>query len=100
MHKKTFNVDIDDQLSEQFSNQIEERGFTKYRAIEAAIRAFLVLPSEVQVALMSNAADAYSILLRGLVEVEIQKHLDDLGPAKEKFLALLRQAKAKGPRKK
>jgi hypothetical protein len=101
MHKKSFSVDVNDELSEKFSAQSDERGYTKYRAIEGALRAFVAMPPELQVSLMSaNKKDAYTILVDGLVRAEIAAHLDRLGPAKEEFLALLRQAKAKAARKK
>ena len=101
--QKNFNVNVSEKLSDAFSAQVDERGYTKYRAVEGALRAFIALPAELQVQLISNAkseSDVYAMLVRGLVETEIAKHLDDLGPAKEKFLALLKQATAKKPRKK
>jgi hypothetical protein len=101
MHKKTFTVDVNDDLSEAFSAQVDERGYTKYRALEGAMRAFVALPAEVQVKLMSNSMkESYDVMVRGLLEAEVSKHLDKLGPAKAKFLALLREAKAQEGRKK
>jgi len=95
---KNFNVNIDESLAEEFSIHIDARGFTKYRAVEGALRAFMALPAEVQTRLIANQnTDIYSILVRGLVDSEIQKHLDKLGPAKEKFLALLTQAASPKP---
>ena len=100
MHKKSFNVDIDEKLSDEFTAQIDKRGYTKYRAIEGALRAFMALPLEIQGKLITNdIGDIYSMLVRSLVDAEIQKHLDDLGPGKEKFLALLKQATKTKPRK-
>ncbi len=96
MYKKPFTVDVDTELSEKFSLQVDERAYTKYRAVEGAIRAFMALEPKLQVQLMNNKIeDVYAMLVRGLVETEIRKHLDELGPAKEKFLALLKQAKEK-----
>ncbi|MHC4207359.1 MAG: hypothetical protein ACYSTT_22110 [Planctomycetota bacterium] len=101
MHKKTFTVDVDDDLSEAFSAQVDERGYTKYRAIEGAMRAFVALPPEVQVSLMSNKIDdTYGVIVRSLLEKEVLAHLDTLGPTKAKFLAMLKQAKAQEGRKK
>jgi septation ring formation regulator EzrA len=61
-NEKSFGIKIDPELSERFSEHVLERGYTKYRAIEAALRAFIALPPEVQVGLMSNKVDAFSIL--------------------------------------
>jgi len=30
MHRKTFSVDVNDELSEKFSSQIEERGYDDF----------------------------------------------------------------------
>lgn len=93
MHQKSFNVDIDEKISDAFSAQVEQQGYVKYRAIEGALRVFMSLPLELQSQFISNDIDdVYTTLVRGLVDAEIQKHLDELGPAKEKFLALLKQA--------
>jgi len=54
MHKKSFNVDVDEKLSDEFSAQVEQRGYTKYRAIEGALRGFMVLSAENQVRLISG----------------------------------------------
>jgi len=95
------NVNIDAALYDSFSEQTDERGQTKYRAVEGALRAFIALPAEVQTQLISDREkDTYSILVQGLVDSEIQKHLDKLGPVKEKFLALLTQATSLKPPKK
>lgn len=64
MHKKTFTVDVDEELSEAFSAQVDERGYTKYRALEGAIRAFIVIPAEIQVKLMSNTKENIAELLQ------------------------------------
>ena len=100
MGKIPFNQDIDEKTGQEFSAQAEERGYTKYRAVEGALRAFMALPSEVQVRLMStNETDAYAILLHGLVDAELAKEIESLGPSKKEFLALVRQAIAKVSRK-
>jgi len=54
MHNKSFNVDVNENLSDEFSNQISERGYTKYRAIEGALRAFMALSPAEQVQWMSQ----------------------------------------------
>lgn len=52
--QKNFNVNIDAQLSDGFSAQVEQRGYTKYRAIEGALRGFMALSAEDQVRLISG----------------------------------------------
>jgi len=42
-NRKAFTVDTNISLSELFTKQALERGFTKYRAIEGAIRCWLAL---------------------------------------------------------
>lgn len=91
--QKNFNVNVDAKLSDVFSEQAEQRGYTKYRAVEGALRAFIVLPPELQVKLIAGTdKDLYTTLVQGLVDAEIQKHLARLVPAKEKLLSLLKQA--------
>ena len=94
MHEKAFNVDISDDLADKFSALAEKLAMHKYRVIEGAVRAFLVLPADVQVAVITadEGTDIHTILVEALLETEILKELDQLGPAKEKFLVLLRQA--------
>jgi len=55
--QKNFNVYVDEKVANAFSEQIDERGYTKYRAVEGALRAFIAIPPEVQVELMSNPPD-------------------------------------------
>ena len=53
--KKPFTVDILEDLSEEFEDFRVNSGFTKWQAITGAIRAYMALPADVQVAL--NAPD-------------------------------------------
>lgn len=79
MHKKTFTVDVNDELSEAFTTQCDERGYTKYRALEGAMRAFISLPDEVQVSLMkSNNRDAHNIIYQSLRDIELTRILKAL----------------------
>jgi len=90
--RKAFTVEIEPGLAQLFTKQVEERGYTKYRAIEGAIRVFTALPPDIQGKLIANSIeDIYPMLVHALVDSEIQQHLDSLGPAKDKFLALLTQ---------
>jgi hypothetical protein len=50
--QKNFSVNINENLSDLFTTQIAERGFTKYRALEGAIRLWLSIPPDEQVKLM------------------------------------------------
>lgn len=52
--QKNFNVNIAAQLSDEFSTHVEQRGYTKYRAIEGALRGFMALSAEDQVRLISG----------------------------------------------
>jgi len=74
--QKNFNVYVDEQVATAFSEQVDDRGYTKYRAVEGALRAFMGLSPEVQVDLMSNADSKVTQLLEKsyhLSDAEIQK---------------------------
>lgn len=75
MHKKTFTVDVDEELSEAFSKQVDERGYTKYRALEGSIRAFMAIPADIQVKLMSNTKKNIAELIQSssLSDDQIEK---------------------------
>ena len=101
MKRKSFAVDVSEELPEQFSEQADSFGYTKYRAIEGALRAWMALPPDLQVKLMSNSTpDVRQSITESLLGLAIQAHLDELGPAKEEFLALLKQAKEQAAQKK
>lgn len=101
MHKKTFTVDVDDGLSEAFSAQVDERGYTKYRALEGALRAFIAIPPEAQVALMSNGAEAEDILLNSFRDMGLEVDLQKLSPAQRvQILTLAKEAAKTISRKK
>lgn len=87
-----FNVNVDEKIAEMFSTICDERGYTKYRAIEGALRAFISLPDELQVSLMkSTNQDAYKLLVQGLRDIELIKGLQDLTP--EQRLILIESSK-------
>ena len=52
--RKAFTVEANEELSKRFSEQVEERGYTKYRAIEGAIRMWLTLTPHEQVELIKG----------------------------------------------
>ena len=51
--KKPFTVDIWEDLSDEFEEFRIKSGFTKWQAITGALRAYMSLPADVQVALNS-----------------------------------------------
>jgi len=90
--QKNFNVNVDEKIADKFSEQIELRGYTKYRAIEGAMKAFTALPDQLQVALMkSTNQDTYKLLVHGLRDIELIKGLQALTP--EQRLILIESAK-------
>ena len=95
MHKKTFTVDVDDEVSEAFSAQVEKRGYTKYRAIEAAMKAITAMPPEAQVALMTNGTDAKDILLNTFRDMGLEVDLQKLSPAQRAQVLVLAKEAAK-----
>ena len=96
MHKKSFNVDIDDKLSDRFSAQVEERGYTKYRAIEGALRAFIAMPAELQVQLMGNQiSDVLQLMKEKLLDADLIQRLEKLTPDQRDQLVLLAKKGAK-----
>ena len=90
--QKNFNVNVDEKIADEFSKQIDERGYTKYRAIEGAMKAFISFPDELQVALMkSTNQDTYELLVHGLRDIELIKGLQALTP--EQRLILIESSK-------
>jgi len=95
MHKKTFTVDVDDDVSEAFSAQVDERGYTKYRALEGAIRAFMAIPPEAQVALMSNSSNPKDILVSAFSDIGLEEGLKKLTPVQRSHILALAKEVAK-----
>ena len=52
--QKNFGVNINCKIADSFTEQVEQRGQKKFRAIEGSIRLWLSLPSEVQALLIAN----------------------------------------------
>jgi hypothetical protein len=96
MHKKPFTVDCDEQLSELFSKQVEERGFTKYRAVEGALRAFIALPKELQVELMNNQiSDVSQLIKEKLLDADLLEKMRKLTPEQRNQVVFLAKKAAK-----
>lgn len=51
--KRSFTVDIVEDLSDEFEDFRVKAGFTKWQAITGALKAYMALPADVQVALNS-----------------------------------------------
>ena len=47
--KKNINVNIDKKIADEFARQTDERGYTKYRAVEGAFRLWLQANPDEQV---------------------------------------------------
>ena len=88
-------ISINEQLAGEFSKLIEDSGYTKYRAVEAALRAFMGIPPEAQVALISNDVDAKELLTRTFRDVGISEYLEGLSPERRSQILLLAQQAAK-----
>lgn len=96
MHKKPFTVDVDDDVSEAFSDQIEVRGYIKYRAIEGALRAFMALPPELQVQLMNNnVSDVSHLIKEKLLDADLVSRLGKLTSEQRNQLVALAKEGAK-----
>jgi hypothetical protein len=52
--EKNISAFINQQVSEDFKNQCEKRGFIKYKAIEGALRLWLTLSQQEQVELIEG----------------------------------------------
>jgi len=90
--EKNITAYINPKVAEAFSEQCEKIGYQKYRAIEGAIKAFISLPDELQVALMkSSNQDTYKLLVQGLRDIELIKGLQALTP--EQRLILIESSK-------
>ena len=52
--EKNVSAYINPKVAEAFSEQSEERGYLKRKAIEGALKVFICLPPEIQVAVMES----------------------------------------------
>ena len=99
--QKNFSVNIGETLCDDFSEHIDKNGYTKYRAIEGALRAFMAIPPEAQVALMSNTKNARDILIKVFGDAALEDDLQKLSPAqRNQILALAKEAAKTISRKK
>lgn len=90
--EKNISAYVNPKVAEEFSEQSEERGYVKRKAIEGALKVFLSLPSEVQVAVMeSRNSGVYKILIQKLRDIELTRNVEALSP--EQRLVLIESAK-------
>lgn len=101
--KKSFGAEISIELADTFTAYVEEIGFQKYRAIEAALRLFVRAPVDVQVACMCDNSstskalsantqiDSYRAKVQKLVDKGLPLNLvdnvlrpDESAPSKKK----------------
>lgn len=89
-NKAPFNHDINKEIAEQFAAQVEERRQIKYRAVESALRAWLVLPITVQAQLMSDkCTDVYATLSYLFQRTDTIKWLESLSPKDRSVVSAL-----------
>jgi hypothetical protein len=84
MEQKNLGGMIKSEIVDAFTQQADERGYKKKRAIESAINLWLSLPAEVQGRLFNKESptEAYSVLLDKILE-----QLTGLnGQLKEKYI--------------
>jgi len=99
--QKNFSVNIGEKLCDEFSEHVDKSGYTKYRAIEGALRAFMAIPPEAQVALMSNSDDPKEILVSTFGDISLEEGLKELNSAqRNQILALAKEAAKTLSRKK
>lgn len=90
--KKTITI-FDEKVFNDFDKHTQQRGLIKYRAVEAALTAFMALPPDAQMALMSNTVNPEEILKKTFSDLALQQDLAKLSPARRtQILELARQA--------
>jgi hypothetical protein len=84
--QKNLSAFIEPKIAELFQKHCENNGHIKYRAIEAAIRCWLALPTEVQSNLMQLKGDEiipvakiFEFIDLKLFRDRVQAAVDDLG---------------------
>ncbi len=94
---KNLQAEVDAKVKDAFSKQCKQRGQVQHDAVTGALRVWLALPHAVQSELISRPPrNVYEFLIDRLVNVQISKRLDELGPLKLEFLRLLEQAGEQG----
>jgi len=89
-NKAPFNHDIDKGIAERFAAQVEERRQIKYRAVESALRVWLVLPITLQAMLMSDECeDVYATLSYMIQRTETIKWFESLSQKERNTVSAL-----------
>jgi len=73
--EKLLSADIDSDLADNFLSQADERGYRKKRALAAAIKLWIELPTEIQARLLDLSLDGSSFieLVRKIADEQIAK---------------------------
>ena len=81
--KKNFNVNVDLEIAESFDEQTAAKGYTKYRAVEGALRLWLTSSPEQQVKVMNGLSitPPETDRVRRIVELLEEFRRLTLGPA-------------------
>jgi len=84
---KAVFANIDKNLAESFDKYIEDRGYTKYRALQTAIKIYMCLPNDVLSACMeSNAKDFYRVLLSAIQSRELTRRIQTMTPDQQALM--------------
>jgi hypothetical protein len=92
--RKSFTIELAEELYEQFGDFVEQRGWKKTIAVHGALRAFMQLPLEIQVMLMSNSVpDTHNLLEEHYRDRDIREFLGSLSSPedREAFVQAARQ---------
>ena len=92
--KKIFSAELSEQILDEFTEYVADRGYVKYRCVEAAMRVFMALPSEAQVHLMrdsSGLGDVKQYVTEKLLDAALVQLLSELSP--QDRLSLIGDAK-------
>lgn len=87
--KKPFTVDIWEDLSDEFEEFRVQAGFTKWQAISGALRAYMALPADVQVALNApemTVESAGKLIADKICDLERNRLLGKLAPDQVAYL--------------
>lgn len=85
--EKNVSAYVDPKVATAFTELADGKGYVKRKAIEGALKVFLSLPSEVQVAVMeSRNSSVYKILIQKLRDIELTKNLEALTPEQTQVL--------------
>ena len=90
--QKSFGVDVDSKLLDEFTEQYIARGFKKYRTLEGALRLWLTLSSEEQTRWIEGKATP--VFSTDPSENEIYAELDQLARNFASVNAKIRRSEA------